>query len=309
MKEIEEFRNIITILQNKTETDEPQCLKAVQQQVHKLESLRKHLDPAQEKELMSEFRANFLPFTNESEFCRYAYDKPRGYPGDFLTQEMIWFGRKNKDRKFIGSSGVGKLLNAITLDMDNCKANEFRITYLRKLITTVGKRIASIGCGSCLEYWEIPDAKLRTLDVFLLDQDEGAFESARQHMHINGHAIKFHKDNILKFILRKDKDATIGQRDFIYSLGLLDYFNVKSTARIVAELWSCVAPGGKLMFSNAHPDNPTKLWMEYVGDWFLNYKTKEEMLGTTTDLANVAEREYMLDPFGVYQYVTLTKTE
>ena len=58
---------------------------------------------------------------------------------------------------------------------------------------------------------------------------------------------------------------------------------------------------------NADPGNPTRLWMEYVGEWFMEYKTKDELLALTEKLANVAKVNIEQDPFGVYNYLELVK--
>ena len=114
-------------------------------------------------------------------------------------------------------------------------------------------------------------------------------------------------DNILKFILRNPRSGQLGQRDLIYSLGLLDYFSLQAAKRIIAALWPSVAPGGRLLVTNAHPMNPTRLWMEWGGGWFLDYKTEDEMRSLATGLEGMAAASYEIDPFGVYQYVSIKK--
>jgi extracellular factor (EF) 3-hydroxypalmitic acid methyl ester biosynthesis protein len=93
----------------------------------------------------------------------------------------------------------------------------------------------------------------------------------------------------------------------IYLLGLLDYFSVKHSAKIVSRLWQNVTSGGKLILTNAHASNPTRLWMEYVSEWYLLYKTKDEMYQIIDGLQSLDNVEYIMDEFSVYQYMILTK--
>lgn len=238
--------------------------------------MRAAWDAAGDQRQLAEFRRILLPTLMESEFGAYIFHKPRGYHGDFVSQEMIWFGRTLAGpHRYRGSSPVGKMLSAYTFDTANCRANEDRVWRLKRLVRKSGIRIASIGCGSCIELWGLTD--IAACDLLLLDQDGGALARAKEKLHPAVTKVQFAEQNILKSVLCQPGDSLLGQRDFIYSVGLLDYFEEKSARRIVAGLWRSIAPGGLLLVTNAHPGNPTKLWMEYAGDWWLKYKDESAM--------------------------------
>lgn len=95
--------------------------------------------------------------------------------------------------------------------------------------------------------------------------------------------------------------------DLIYSSGMFDYFDVASSKRLVRKLWDNVKPGGTLIVTNAHPDNPTKFWMEYVSEWFLEYKNENEMLSLAEEINDIEKVEIDIDPFGVYQYLKIRR--
>jgi extracellular factor (EF) 3-hydroxypalmitic acid methyl ester biosynthesis protein len=114
----------------------------------------------------------------------------------------------------------------------------------------------------------------------------------------------FHFGNVVRVLMK----GGLPKFDLIYSSGMFDYFDVASSKRLVKKLWDNVNPGGTLIVTNAHPDNPTKFWMEYVSDWFLEYKTKEEMLSLVEEIGNVEKVEVEIDPFGVYQYLKIRRT-
>jgi len=105
--------------------------------------------------------------------------------------------------------------------------------------------------------------------------DSGALDRARSKISSKIKNISFCNEKLLRFLLKQNADG-LGYQNFIYIFGLLDYFDTELSKQIVSNLWKKITPGGSIFLTNAHPGNPTKLWMEYVGDWYLVYKTKEE---------------------------------
>jgi hypothetical protein len=220
---------------------------------------------------------------------------------------MMWLGRTaGSEHRYKGITQLGKLLTSFTFNMAAPRANEARLLRVRELLRRRHHAsIASIGCGSCIELWDC--SALPGSSFFFLDQDKDALEKARQRLATTTAECMFCEENIVKFILRNQRCLHLGVRDFIYSLGLLDYFPTNIAQRIVGALWVSVARGGTLLITNAHPNNPTRLWMEWVSDWFLIYKRKEEMLSLAAELPDVASVEYELDAMNVYQYLTIRK--
>ncbi|RPJ09000.1 MAG: class I SAM-dependent methyltransferase [Spirochaetaceae bacterium] len=275
--------------------------------LREMASRRKEPGSEEDKEAMKLFQEDLLPLIHQSTFCKYVYDKPRGYAGDYKTQEMIWFAHKDGgEHRYLGETPLGKILSAHTFCMENSRANIARIVYLKKQIRKSGNRIASIGCGSCIELWGLGRKFMRTRDIFLLDMDEEALAAAKSKITGTGKLV-FMNQNILKFIAINREKHLLGERDLIYVIGMMDYFTVKSAKKILAALWESVAPGGTLLFTNAHPANPTRLWMEYGGEWFLCYKEEREMREMVADLDGVAEVSHHLDKFNVYHYMEVKK--
>jgi hypothetical protein len=270
---------------------------------------RRHFSAEQDKEEMACFQEALLPLIHQSAFCKYVYDKPRGYAGDFLTQEMIWLAHTQGGQyRYSGTTELGKLLSSITFNMENSKANVVRINHLRQKVKGKAERLASIGCGSCIEFWDLDEAPAAAKDLVLVDQDEMALDRVREKCDIpKFRKVTFVKENVLKFIARNREENILGKRDFVYSIGLLDYFNVKSAKKIVRALWDNVASGGELLFTNAHCDNPTRYWMEYGGEWYLCYKDKAQMLEIAEDLPGIRKISHHLDEYGAYHYLEIHK--
>jgi len=163
----------------------------------------------------------------------------------------------------------------------------------------------SIGCGSCLELWDFPD---NVDDILLIDQDKRALASAKERLEVpNNCRVEYLEENLLKFVL-KPRAQLIGTRTLVYLFGLFDYFTVKNGARMIPNIWKYVAPGGMMVVTNAHPNNPTKTWMEWGGDWYLDYKNQDTLTEMVSGLPGASSVEFETDSLGVYQYAKITKT-
>jgi len=310
MKEFEELYELLeNLVQIESQYNEEKCLNLLQLKLDNIDKIRGSLLPEDEKIYKQNFRQykDLLKILHECPFGKYVNDKPRGYPGDFITQEMIILGRRYNEHRYIGETSIGKLLSSLTYNMPACAANDFRLEYIKSQIIHSGKNIASIGSGSSIEYWEMDKEVLNSRKFLLIDQDSGALESAKKHINHNSDNFIFHQDNILKFILCNNKMEFFGKMDFIYLLGLLDYFPIKHSKKIVSKLWENINSKGKMLLTNAHPNNPTKLWMEYVSEWYLDYKTEGEMMQIVDGLNDVFDIKYEIDKYNVYQYITIIK--
>lgn len=271
-----------------------------------LASIRNELSTKQDKAEMKHFRDICLETLLQSTFGKYVFEKPRGYSGDFVTQEMIWRGRTDPNRhRYLGATSIGKILTALTYDMGNPRANEERIYILKRHIAESKSKIASIGCGSCIELWNAEE-ELKRHEFFLLDQDEGALQRAQEEISLDN--VTYHREDIVKFILRNNRQNILSGCSFVYAFGLFDYLNMGTARKLTNYLWKCVSPSGTLLITNAHPANPTRLWMEWAGDWFMDYKNTDTMFGLAEDLQDIAAVKLTNDSFGVYQYLEIRKS-
>lgn len=274
-----------------------------------LRSQRERLTPEEDTCCRIRFRQTLGGLIYQSPFIRYCLEKPRGYAGDFLTQEAIW--KHAQDPELCEEATLpflGHLISELTFRMDNPQANVRRVRYLRERLKEGGFcRTASIGSGSAIEYWDDLD-HYRGKEIYLLDQDSGALCRAREMLTSRGfQKVRFIHSDVIKFILKNGKCRTVPEMDFVYSAGLFDYFSIASARKLAHQLWKLVAPGGTLLITNAHPDTRTRLWSEYACEWNLIYKTEPEMLTLAAGLQNVAGIHMRIDEFRVYQYLEIRK--
>jgi len=305
---ISELTDIVVDIEAKVESlGEESVFGRMEDMLSQIQSIRTFLSCSEEMNLKNFFQEKLLPYTIESEFCNYSYRKPRGYAGDFGAMELIWKGRTEPQKyRYCGTSTRGRLINAFTLDSANCRANEYRVHFLNSVLARyTGASVASVGCGSAIELNLMSASFGNQTSVTLFDQDKDALHLAESRLTGGFAEIKAIPGNILKNIFSIEMKAY----DCIYSSGLFDYFEMKSAQKLIEKLWGALKSGGTLCVTNAHPDNPTRLWMEYVGEWNLVYKNLYEMVSLIEDTPALSEVKVVKDPFSVYQYLLIEKRQ
>lgn len=105
--------------------------------------------------------------------------------------------------------------------------------------------------------------------------------------------------------------------DLVYSAGLYDYIRThshndqKGAVALTKQLYNFVKPGGSLVIGNFSPNNPRYLrfMMEFVFDWILIYRNKQEMMDFARsipegDIRNITVLE---EPLGINYFLKIDK--
>jgi extracellular factor (EF) 3-hydroxypalmitic acid methyl ester biosynthesis protein len=105
--------------------------------------------------------------------------------------------------------------------------------------------------------------------------------------------------------------------DLVYSAGLYDYIwtdpqhNDKGAVALTKHLFHLVKPGGSLIIGNFSPNNTRALcWgMDYVCDWVLIYRTKQEMLDFARAIPEreIKSMEVLEEPLGINYFLKIDK--
>lgn len=112
------------------------------------------------------------------------------------------------------------------------------------------------------------------ISFFCVDLDEHAVRYARSLLEtlpgLNG-MVRFEAVNVFHFRPKR-------QYGFIWCAGLFDYLNDRMAASLLKKIWRWLDRGGKAIVGNFHASNPTRSIMEWMCDWPLVHRTREEML-------------------------------
>ena len=113
----------------------------------------------------------------------------------------------------------------------------------------------------------------------LFDQDKGALAYAWRRLK-NVVDAKWQKrvqvlclnESIKRLLRDRELFSNFGDFDAVFSCGLFDYLQPATAVVLTRNLFSRLAPAGKLFIGNMVPENPTRYIMEHHLDWQLIYR-------------------------------------
>lgn len=235
------------------------------------------------------------------EFCHgpvwwRSYRKPSGYPGDFEIMNYVYDWQRE------GPDVYGQLLHRIGLDVSECIATRMEVVRreIRKTVEALsergGARIVSLGCGSAREvqlHLQDNEAVDAPATFTLIDQEANAlayaYERCYPHTLMKKRYAKVQALNVsFTDVLRGGKWLDdLGPQSLIYTVGLVDYLVDKRARALAQRLYEHLEPGGLLIVGNMNQTALSNYWpMEFITDWHLYYRTEEEMLGWTANMAH-----------------------
>ena len=71
----------------------------------------------------------------------------------------------------------------------------------------------------------------------------------------------------------------LGNPDFLVCSGFFDYLDDPPAAALLGLFWRQLAAGGLLVVGNFAAHNPSRAYMEWIGNWYLKYRTTKQMEG------------------------------
>jgi extracellular factor (EF) 3-hydroxypalmitic acid methyl ester biosynthesis protein len=199
----------------------------------------------------------------------FAYVKPHGYAGDFeiidriYTQYICREPHLAKWDRFYHSQAAPKAVrNRKSYFQALMRAYAPRKSPLRVL------KIASGPGRSMFEYFrDHPDTDVR---IDCIELDANAIAYAKR---LNGDfldRVSFQRENALRF-------RPSAAYDVIWAAGIFDYFSDRVFVSLTRRLRAALAPDGELVIGNFSDDNPSRSYMELVGDWMLYHRSRSEL--------------------------------
>lgn len=267
-------------------------------------------------------RRHLWPWLLASEFMKRTNLKPAGYAGDAELMVMIY------EDGSLGASTFNQLMHRHGISTRAAQAVRGRRRHvprvLREALAGAGARpgaaagarfrFLTLACGPGCELDDVFVAPedLRRFEVSLLDQDPNALALARGvvrrvEARLGGPvAARYHQDSVRTMLRTRDFRQRFGEQDFVYSMGLFDYLTTPVARAVLARTYELLAPGGVLLVGNFHEQCPTRLHMDYWGDWPLIYRT-EESFAALADGLGAVRREVTLDETGCQMFLRLEK--
>lgn len=259
------------------------------------------------------FHEDIYPFFEGADLVRRAYEKPRGYAGDYEMMNQIYRAG------YEGTDLFGRLLHNYITNENSGESVKFRkqyfFGYYNRFIERPGKINAlSIACGPAVEVQELvakwPQADLDRLRITLFDLDREALEHAQTRIfelaleHGRQVQVDFINASVKSFL--SSNAETRETFDLVYSGGLFDYLDNATSAALVRKFATLLNPGGKLIIGNFTKENKTKAFLHLLTDWALIHKTEQEMRNWATGIEGVTvDVEY--DGVGINAFLVVTR--
>jgi len=144
-------------------------------------------------------------------------------------------------------------------------------------------RIVSVGSGPALDVFHalsaLPPDHLGSVRVRLLDLDPNALDTARARLNplLPQVSLEAVRTNLFRLPQGARGAAELLSPDFLVCAGLFDYLDDDPAASLLSLFWRQLADGGMLLVGNFAPHNPSRAYMEWIGNWYLKYRTAEEL--------------------------------
>jgi hypothetical protein len=233
---------------------------------------------------------------HQSWLVNRARTKPRGYAGDYEILEWICQNRTGDhpfgwalDRFFQNQAAPGAVrarteLVAAAIVGQLAEKPEHRL------------RVVNVGSGPAADVRMaaamLSSSQRSRLQVTLLDLDPAAIEFSRERLAplLPSDCLDARQVNLMRLPERSD---ALPEADLIACPGLFDYLEDAAAAEMLALFWRRLLPGGVLMVGNFAPGHPTRSYMEWIGNWYLTYRTAAD-LKRLAEQAGIPDRSYTI---------------
>ena len=263
-------------------------------------------------------RRELHPLVLCSPFLYRTYTKPLGYAGDY---EMVNMMLRNP---YEGSSAFAKLLNFALLHTEPVVAHRNRIDFLIDVLMGETRRrgglsktrVFNLACGPAVEIQrflrDYDESDL--IEIDLLDFNAETLEYTRER--IQEARMAGGRETLVRYFQRSVHQllrsaAQGGEEDFtgydvVYCAGLFDYLSQRVCKKLVELFCTMVKPGGRVIVTNVSASNPRKAWMEYLMEWNLIYRDRDEMEDLVPEGFPVKAVEITEDVTGVNLFLDIT---
>jgi len=229
-----------------------------------------------------------------------ARTKPLGYAGDFQLLADIVENRccdhplgKLFDRYFLNQAAPQAVRNRTE------QAGFALCDHLQKA-THDAYRVVSVGVGTGMDVQtglSLLPRKIRTrVEVTLLDLDETSLEFAKSRVMDVIEETQVHtlRENLFRIAHKERGQLFPDGTHFLICSGLFDYLEDDVATAMLMLFWESLAEGGLMLVGNFVPYHPTRAYMEWIGNWYLQYRTPAQ-LAAIADAAGIPGNRWTIE--------------
>jgi len=284
------------------EIQEP-MLTACRPLFERFETVCSSIDPSTQPVHAAYVKRHLHPLILCSPFVYRIFSKPLGYAGDY---EMVNMMLRDPAE---GSSLFAKMVNIHFLNFAPAVAHRNRIDYLVQTLENEVERhakrckkvrILNLGCGPAGEVQRFlrDSNQCEEAEFTLLDFNDETLAYTQETLdkvktaHGRNTSIQFIQRSVHQILKQRTHTVSDASYDLIYCAGLFDYLSDRVCKRLVKTFYELLSPDGLVVVTNVDPSNPDRSSMEYISDWFLNYRNK-------ADFEKVVPKEVLPEQFSI----------
>lgn len=213
--------------------------------------------------------------------------KPHGYAGDFEIIEAIYNSR-------VADRPAERVWDEYFHTQAAPIAVRNRKSYFQKTVSSAmlaasnagvdDVRVLNVasGPGRDMAEW-LGNNALVPVRFDCVEMDSNAISFATEACQSHLDRVRFHRANALRF-------RTEDRFNLCWSSGLFDYLSDSLFVRLLRTMLSHTCPGGEVVIGNFGPFNPSRHYMELLGDWILEHRSPEHLRELALD-AGAAEQD------------------
>ena len=284
----------------------------------RFEEVAAQIAPEEEVQHKAFAQRELHPLMLISPFVHRTYTKPLGYAGDYEMVNMIL--RNSAE----GPNIYSRIVNSFVLAREPAEAHRNRIDFLVDLLkhelakaTAAGRRfkVLNIGCGPAREterfIRDVPGSE--RAEFSLLDFNEETLEYTRSRLQTACVESKRHPNlnfihkSIHDLLRESSKDEEPDEQwDLVFCAGLFDYLSDRICKRLLRLFYHWAKPGGRVATTNVHANNPIRLFMEHILEWYLIYRNDDQFAAL---VPSEWKPQISTDSTGVNVYLVADKPE
>jgi CheY-like chemotaxis protein len=248
------------------------------------------------KRIKQTFREITSCWFYKSPIIKMAYDRPRGYPGDFELFEIIYNNKPIAENKTFGFYCDKFFLNNAYAMAARARKNKMKNILQdfmeNRMLSTI--RLLNVACGPSREIRELVADPLlmsglsgKKIIFTGLDNDKDSLrfsKSALGNLPPNFET-RFLHENVLD-IFRDDKYYDlIGKQDIIYILGLTEYLPDRIFKRLLRFLYQLLNEKGMLVVTYKDKEITfPSIGPDWISDWDFIKRGKDDLIKAAKEL-------------------------
>ena len=230
--------------------------------------------------------------------------RPLGYAGDYQIIEWIYDYMTDSPKR-------GRLWDEYLHRQAGSQAVRNRKDFFCEVFSSVCEQrpapryVLDIACGPCRELIEaVKYAGASGLGTHFhcVDIEESAIAYSKKRVRdIKGVSFQWETANALRI-------RPAHRYDLVWAAGLFDYLNDRLAKLLLKRMWHWTKAGGTCVVGNFHPRNPSRNYMEWLGNWCLVHRTEEDMRRLCRDAGIPSQKvEITHEPLGVIVFALSVK--